>query len=204
MSDDDFKDNYKVVVTKYRERRYNAHREVNNRLWVMDTLNRMGIEPETYSSHVDSAVEKYFSTWRLSFVPHAPSVLKRLSESFKISLISNFTSGTFLRRSLKDLGIEENFENIIVSDEVGWRKPHPNIFRRFLKLSKVKATEAVFIGDELETDIKGAKEVGIKAVLLARNQYSSNDMERKDVFPDHTVKSLIEFERLILTKFGDR
>ena len=198
ISDDDFMANYRATVVECRKMRYEALREVNNCIWVADTLKRMGIEAEAYSPNIVSAVEKYFSLWQLTIVSEAPIVLERLSGMFKIALVSNFTHSAFLHRSLRKLGIEKFFDHIIDSDTVGWRKPHPKIFKHFLKLSKAKAEEAVFIGDELETDIKGAKGMGIKSVLLARPGHVLNQQRETDVFPDYIVSSLTEFEELLV------
>lgn len=193
LYDDDFIANYHSVVVEHRKMRYEALREVNNCIWVADTLKRMGIDAS--SPHIVSAVEKYFTPWRLTIVSDAPTVLERLSGRFKIALVSNFTYSGFLHRSLRKLGIEKFFDHIIVSDAFGWRKPHPEIFRHFLRLLKAEAEEAVFIGDELETDIRGAKSMGIKSVLLARPGHALN--QQTDVFPDQKVSSLTEFEELL-------
>ncbi|GAI01605.1 unnamed protein product, partial [marine sediment metagenome] len=52
----------------------------------------------------------------------------------------------------------------IFSDEIGRNKPNPIVFRQALKKLEVKATEAVHVGDLPETDIAGAKAVGMKTV----------------------------------------
>lgn len=198
ISRDDFMANYRSVALTHRKTRHEDLREVSNFVWVADTLRRMGIETEAFNPSVVSAVEKYFDLWRLTLAPESPMVLERLGEMYEISLVSNFTNSTFLHNSLKKLGIVKYFDHIIISDSVGWRKPHPKIFKHFLKSSKVKACEAVLIGDELEADVKGAKEMGMKAVLLDRSNNTFHRQSINDSFPDHIVRSMIEFEELLL------
>ena len=197
ISYDDFRVNYQAVAIEQSKFRYETLREVNNCIWVANTLKRMGIKVEAYSPDISSAVENYFNPWKLVIFPDTKMVLERLKEDFKISLVSNFTDSAFLRRSLSKVGIEKFFDHIIDSDAVGWRKPHPNIFKHFLRVSGVKAEEAIFIGDDLETDIKGAKDSGIRAVLLSRAGHPVN--RRREVCPDRIVSSLTEFGELLIT-----
>lgn len=198
FSDEDFIRNYHSVVESFRKLRNDDLREVNNCVWVAYTLKKMGYEVELSSPYIISAVDRYFDSWQITLASDATEVLKLLKGKFTVSLISNFTDSTFLHRSLKRLEIEEFFDHVIDSDSIGWRKPHPEIFKRFLKLSAVRAEEAIFIGDELESDIKGAKILGINTVLLARPGIR-NFQEETEACPDHIVNSLTEFVELLLS-----
>lgn len=68
----------------------------------------------------------------------------------------------------QDLGIASYLSFIVTSKETGADKPHPPIFLAALERAKIEASEAVFIGDQYNLDIVGAREVGIKAVLIDR------------------------------------
>lgn len=90
----------------------------------------------------------------------------------KIGLISNsFTE--FPRMIIKKENLYEFFDTIILSKDVRVRKPHPKIFTEALKRTSVSANEAIFIGDILEVDVWGAKQVGMKAVLI-KSRYNLN------------------------------
>jgi hypothetical protein len=57
------------------------------------------------------------------------------------------------------------------------RKPSPKIFRRALRLMQISASETVYVGDELDHDVEGAKKVGLHTILLKRpltNMAASN------------------------------
>ncbi len=54
----------------------------------------------------------------------------------------------------------------MVSEDIGWRKPHKRIFRAALERLHVEANETIFIGDSPVEDIEGAKEVGMKAIFV--------------------------------------
>ena len=61
------------------------------------------------------------------------------------------------------------FRHLTFSDEVGKIKPSPFIFLHTLGRLGVEAKEAVHIGDDLKSDIKGAKGMEMKAILFRRD-----------------------------------
>ena len=195
FSKSDFVLNYQAVALAHRTTRNNELREVNNGVWISDTLNRMGYDTNPNDKQVISVVESYFNPWKVELMPDAFRLLEQLKGKYTITLVSNFTDSNFLNKTLSQLGLTEFFNNVIISDEFGWRKPHPNIFKRFLELSNVKPEEAVFIGDDLGVDIKGAKGLGIKTVYLATKTSLVNVSA---TIPEFTIKSLSEVSKLLL------
>jgi len=86
-----------------------------------------------------------------------------------VGIISNW-DGT-LREKLRSL-IPLDFEPIIVSSEVGSRKPDPEIFRFACSRLQCEPSRIVHVGDSLRLDIEPALTVGMQAVLLDRdNRY---------------------------------
>ena len=195
FTDTDFLTNYQAATSSYRTTRNSELREINNCTWISETLKRMGYETEPTHPQVISVVENYFKPWKIELAPDAIDILQKINGRYTVSLVSNFTDSKFLKKTLKELGITLFFDHIIISDDVGWRKPHPQIFKQFLESSNVKANEAVFVGDNPEADVKGAKDLGIKTVLLKAPNIIN--LENIDVQPDFTVNSLTEFLELI-------
>ncbi len=193
FSYEDFVLNYRAATSEFRKTRNEQLREVNNCIWVASTLEKMGQRVKPSHQDIVRTVERYFSPWQIALAPDALNVLKWLNSRFTVSLITNFTDTAFICRCLKRLGIEEFFAHVVVSDSVGWRKPHPNIFKVFLDLSHARPEEAIYVGDEMATDIAGAKGVGIRTVLLTKDgiEHVSKDL------PDHSVNSLTEFKELL-------
>ena len=62
------------------------------------------------------------------------------------------------------MGLAERLDYAVFSSEVGKRKPHPEIFERALEVLGVPAAEAVFVGDRLYEDVRGAAELGMTTV----------------------------------------
>ena len=69
-----------------------------------------------------------------------------------------------VRRNLEELGIAARVDAIVLAGEVGARKPDPAIFEHALATLGVEAFDAMFVGDRLDADIRGAGELGMITV----------------------------------------
>ncbi len=94
---------------------------------------------------------------------------------------TTLTPGRVLRQILASDSILECFESFSFSDETLYRKPHPEQFLQALDDLGVEPEEAVHVGDLIETDIKGAKSVGMKTILFAENGDVSGSLCEADV-----------------------
>jgi HAD superfamily hydrolase (TIGR01509 family) len=90
-------------------------------------------------------------------------VLAGLRGRYKLILLSNtdIKRFGFIRDSFPEIFI---FEEYVLSFEVGYLKPHPQIYKKALKKAEARAEECVFI-DDLEENIEGAKKVGLETLL---------------------------------------
>jgi putative hydrolase of the HAD superfamily len=97
----------------------------------------------------------------------------------------------------RKLGINRFFNAVLVSEEVGWRKPHTKIFEEALKRLEVTAEETVYVGDSPLEDIKGAKAAGMKTVFVPSQFYSMKDLYESQQKPDIIMKDTQElYKRL--------
>ncbi len=94
------------------------------------------------------------------------AVLEGLTRRFRLALITNFDHAPTVRLVLKREGLEDTFDAVIISAEVGWRKPHPRIFQAALDRLGTAAAAMLFVGDDLDADVRGAQALGIEAVWL--------------------------------------
>ena len=92
-------------------------------------------------------------------------VLKK--HGLTLALLSNNDGD--MSKLCDDLGLYPHLDFAINSEEVGSGKPHPPIFLEALKRAQVEPEEALYVGDQYETDVKGARGVGIHPVLLDRD-----------------------------------
>ena len=79
------------------------------------------------------------------------------------------------------------FDQIVISGDFGKGKPDPTIFDHTLKLLSLDKGEVVMVGDNLNTDILGAKRAGITSVWLNRH-----DRKPEDVKPTYEITNLLE------------
>jgi HAD superfamily hydrolase (TIGR01549 family) len=103
------------------------------------------------------------------FPPHHASVLDRLRRRHRLAVVSNFDYTPTARGILEREGIVHLFETVVVSDEVGWRKPRPVIFEIALRRLGVSAAEALYVGDRADADVAGAQGVGMDAAWINRD-----------------------------------
>jgi putative hydrolase of the HAD superfamily len=97
---------------------------------------------------------------------HTHPLLDALREQgLKLALVSNaFDPAWLLHRDLELMGLGERLDFAVFSSEVGLRKPHPAIFERALEALGVEPENALFVGDRLFEDVRGAAELGMTTV----------------------------------------
>jgi putative hydrolase of the HAD superfamily len=83
----------------------------------------------------------------------------------KTGLVSNaWDPAWILERDLEEMGLLDRLDIVVFSSDVGFRKPRPEIFRRALDSLRVDPAHALFVGDRLQADIRGAQELGMRTV----------------------------------------
>jgi HAD superfamily hydrolase (TIGR01549 family) len=95
-----------------------------------------------------------------------PALEEVRKAGLRIGLVSNGIRdlSEFVAHHLLDV------DAIVDSRSHGWVKPHPTIFGAALELLDVHADEAVMVGDSLEEDIEGARALGMRAILIDRQE----------------------------------
>jgi HAD superfamily hydrolase (TIGR01509 family) len=91
-------------------------------------------------------------------------VLHRLTQRYRLGIVSNFYGN--LPRVCRDTGIARYFDVLIDSARVGHRKPEPAIFRCALDALGVAPDAVVFVGDSLERDMAGARQIPMRHIWL--------------------------------------
>jgi FMN phosphatase YigB (HAD superfamily) len=99
-------------------------------------------------------------------MPGQGDLLDWLGPRYRLGVVSNFDYTPTVRRILTDGGILGRFETVVVSDTVGWRKPHPVIFEQALADMGLPPGECLFVGDRPDIDVVGAKRIGMAAAWL--------------------------------------
>lgn len=122
-----------------------------------------------------------------------PALEMLKARGLTLGLISNMNrDGDALA---KDLGLSAHLDFAVTSLEVGAEKPHPPIFLAALAKAKAQPHEAVHVGDQITSDIEGARGVGIHPVLLDRdgNHRAIQDCPR--------IETLLELPGLLAASY---
>lgn len=129
-------------------------------------------------------------------------ILSYLKEKkFRIGLICNTgrTPGNVVRKLMEELDILKHFDVLSFSNELRVRKPHKKIFLYTLNELKSLSKSSFHVGDELRTDILGAKNVGMTTVFLKRKDEQCKSLDAyADIVPDHTIFNLNELRGVLL------
>ncbi len=120
-------------------------------------------------SEIDRFVDAEHEVWRPAnqVLGSALALLQALrARGIKTAVVANSwpDPARLLRADAETYGLAPILDAQIWSEEVGARKPEPAIFRRALAELSVDAADAMFVGDRLDTDVRGAAEVGLTTV----------------------------------------
>jgi HAD superfamily hydrolase (TIGR01509 family) len=128
-----------------------------------DLLRELGVED------ADSFIDAEHEVWRPAHevLGSAQALLDSLrSRGIKTGLVANSwpDPARLLRADVEAFGLTGQFDAIVFSEEVGFRKPQPEIFLHALAELGVDPENAMFVGDRLDTDVQGAAQVGMATV----------------------------------------
>jgi len=188
---------YTQAYEKYRIIRYQKLIEVTNAVWISEAINNLGYKTTPDDPRVKTAVNISFEDYldSIELRQCTKRILKMISTDYKIGLVSNFTYAPVIYAGLRKLDINQFFNAILVSDEVGWRKPRARIFNEALRRLKVSAHETVYVGDSPLEDIKGAKATGMKTIFVPSQFYTLKNLHESQQKPDIVTKDICELSQ---------
>jgi len=97
------------------------------------------------------------------------------NKDYKIALLSN--NSVELKQRLVEDGIFDLFDVIIISAEVGYQKPEPEIFDVLFKKLDLKSDEVIFVDDTLKS-LEGANKIGYIPILFEDNENLKNELSK--------------------------
>jgi putative hydrolase of the HAD superfamily len=145
------------------------------------------------------ALDALFSITQENWILEEDAVptLEGLREKgYSLGIVSNAGDDTDVQQLAKGFGIEKYFDFILTSAGCSYRKPHPRIFELALSNWYCLPVEAVMVGDNLDADIRGAKEAGLYSVWISR--HADPNMENQvRVQPDASISTLSELPAIL-------
>jgi putative hydrolase of the HAD superfamily len=110
----------------------------------------------------------YMAEWQtgVAELPGLRALLTDLSTRHRLAVVSNTHSPTMVPGFLAAWGVAGLFDTVVLSVEVGRRKPHPLVYATALDRLGISPAEAVFVGDSYDADYTGPSALGIPALLI--------------------------------------
>ena len=142
------------------------------------TLQDFGIDDDLLANELgDQYIQR--CPLKTHVFPFTYKVLDYLKEKYHLHIITNgFEEVQYIK--LEQSKLLHYFDQIITSEQVGVKKPNPEIFRHALVKTFCKPDESIMIGDDLPVDILGAKAMGMHQIYFnpqKKNHQESIDFE---------------------------
>ena len=149
---------------------------------------------EIPESVLRSALDAMFEVTQTNWVLEEDTMetIKQLkSKNYKLGIFSNAGDDKDVRTLVWSLGLRPHFDFVLTSAACFYRKPHPRAFEIALARWNVPPEEAAMVGDSLQADIFGARNLGMQAIWISRRaQFTADEEERSH--PDFGIVGLDE------------
>ncbi len=147
-----------------------------------------------------AASEEIAHMWEVTYFnrslrKNAARMLKGLKElGMYVAAVSNTASLFQVFDTLEQYGVRQYFDDITLSSIVGYRKPHPNIFRIAMCQARLTPEECAFVGDTVSRDVIGPRRVGFGLVFKIGSFLTPlKDIGNYDGFaPDYEVEDIYD------------
>ena len=203
-----------LLVTYNIEKIYgiNAHdfikkyKKINHKLWHLYSHNKISKE-ELRTTRFNKTLEKFGakdeelgillereyitkSPYQTNLLEGAKEILGYLGSIYQLHILSNgFKEVQHIK--LHESGIKQHFNNIFISEEMGFQKPDKEIFHAAQTKASIKPEACMMIGDDFGNDIEGALNAGWKAVYLTQRK---KRIKHTDMYQ---IYNLTELKRLL-------
>lgn len=162
--------------------------QISNRFDVLFT--ELGVIASTPECEV---LYRQYLSEGTDFMPGAMDAVERLSKKYRLFIASNGTASVQAGR-LKRTGLEQYFEQVFVSEEMGANKPSPLFFQRaFARIDGFDKSRAIMVGDSKTSDILGGINAGIKTCWVN----PKHKTVRPELQPDYEIESIAQLESLL-------
>ena len=120
--------------------------------------------------------------------------LVELAARRPLVLVSNFDHAAWGHRLIARLELAQHFDHVVISDELGVRKPHPRLFTEPAARLGVAPERVLFVGDTPESDVVGAAAVGMRTAWI---RPVGKPWPAAIAPPDHEIEHLRELLPLV-------
>lgn len=120
-------------------------------------------------------------------------LLSTLKGKYRMSIVTNGLKEV-QRPRLKRLGMMDFFDSIIVSDEIGFKKPQSEFFEYVFQTipNPPAKSETLIIGDSINSDIRGGRNFGIKTCWSSQDKKNGTKIK-----PNYVISNVLELKELL-------
>ncbi len=199
MSDEEIVDSILAGTKKYLKWNFSTMKELSpaeiwSRFFFSDSnLSKQSLEPIAEELAFIYETQLYTRKMR----EEIPGVLSQLKEmGLRLGIISNTQSKIQVPYNLKQYGIYEYFDPIVLSSEYGRRKPDPAIFYYAARLANLPTSSCAYIGDKINRDIVGANRSGFRLAVQIKHEYDDG-VKDEGAIPDAIIENMEELIPII-------
>jgi putative hydrolase of the HAD superfamily len=188
LTEDQIVEAFSFVSNVFDEIWFGRQRTLNSPELLKMLLGRLSLEP---TSGEIKHLEEVFEQSLLNAPPDpADGVIEavpKLAEVYPLAVISDtmYTSGRTLRTYLEQLGLLSHFQSFVFSDEAGYSKPNVKAFQKVMETAGAIPERSFHIGDMDQTDVTGARNAGMFAILYTGVSDSSAESNHADAVFEH-------------------
>lgn len=184
---------FRARLHQYYEQREKDFQETTYHFVLRELLTELGhaeVTEPVLRSALDAMYSVTQSNWQLE--ADAVETLKTLkSNQYRLGIFSNAGDDKDVQQLIENFGIRDHFDFVLTSAACFYRKPHERAFEISLAQWNITPQEAAMVGDSLEADVIGAKQVGMTAIWITRRA-SFTDEEMRRIKPDFSLRKLSE------------
>ncbi|MGD2066840.1 MAG: HAD family hydrolase [Candidatus Bathyarchaeota archaeon] len=137
--------------------------------------------------HIEELYNRFF---KIEVLPGIKEMLTELSKKYKLAIVANAITN-IPQLALQKLDLAKYFDCIVLSRDLGVRKPDLEIFVYALRSMWTKGNETLHVGDSLKDDVQGGKNAGMKTAWIKGNEEATNTQ------PDYIITKITELPTLL-------
>ena len=184
---------FRLRLHEYYEQRDKDFHETTYHFVLRELLKEQG-QAEVAESVLRSALDAFYAVtqpnWQLE-ADSAETLEGLKSNQYRLGIFSNAGDDRDVQELIESFGVRSHFDFVLTSAACFYRKPHPRAFEIALAHWNADPNEAAMIGDSLEADILGAKQLGLTTIWITRRaKFTDEDMHR--IKPDFSLRKLNE------------
>lgn len=181
-------------VEAWKERRAKStslpERETSSAQLLSEALSSLGAQAE--HSQILAILNAFHTKESELFMP-LPSVVQAVTDlaqnGYRLCIVSNNPWSESIHASLRRFEIDGHFEDVIVSCDIGYRKPHRKIFDELLVRVNTRPSQILFVGDSFFHDIETPMALGLRTCLVDFEGLNKNSQKehahKADFFLTH-------------------